>query len=328
MNTISFPGLGIENLKINPEAFKIFGFSIYWYAIIITLGLVLAFIFALKVRERFGLSEDNIFDSVIIGVPAAIICARLYYVIFAMYEFDSFWDIFNIRRGGLAIYGGVIGAVVAGIIFTKVKKIHIGSMFDVAALGFLIGQSVGRWGNFVNAECFGGATDVQWGMSINGASPVHPTFLYESLWNIVGFLALHFYSKYSKKRFKGEIALLYVIWYGIGRGMIEGLRTDSLMLGELRISQVLGFLSALVAIGFYIFFKKKFLSKADEEVVEDSEEDDEEEYEYEDEDEDYIEEEEDDVAESEEVFDEEMIDENEENIEEEEKKEDEDGKNN
>jgi phosphatidylglycerol:prolipoprotein diacylglycerol transferase len=321
MNTISFPGLGIENLEIKTEAFKIFGFSIYWYAIIITVGLVLAFIYALKVRERFGLSEDNIFDAVIIGVPAAIICARLYYVIFAMYEFDSFWDVFNIRRGGLAIYGGVIGAAIAGIIFSKVKKIHIGSMFDIAALGFLIGQSVGRWGNFVNAECFGSVTGVQWGMSINGASPVHPTFLYESLWNVVGFLALHFYSKHSKKRFKGEIALLYVIWYGIGRGMIEGLRTDSLMLGELRISQILGFLSALVAIGFYIFLKKKFLSKVDEEV------DEVDEYEYEDEeDEDSIEEQdEEEILDQQEVFDEEMT---EEKTEEEDKNEDEDGKNN
>lgn len=262
MSSISFPGFNISNINIDPVLFKIFSFPIYWYAVIITVGLLLAFIYVMKVRNRFDLTEDNIFDTVIIGVPCAIIGARLYYVIFKLYDFESFKEIINIRQGGLAIYGGIIGVILSTFIYAKIKKVSIASLFDVGALGLLIGQAIGRWGNFINQEAYGSVTDLPWRMGLytNGSSgyqEVHPTFLYESLWNVIGFILLHIYSKKSKKRFKGEIALLYVAWYGIGRGLIEGLRTDSLMLGEMRISQVLGFLSALIAIVVIAFIKYK-----------------------------------------------------------------------
>ena len=155
-------------------------------------------------------------------------------------------EIIAIWKGGIAIYGAVIGVVIALAVYSRIKKLSFASLCDLAAFGLLIGQCIGRWGNFVNGEAHGGATSLPWGMSIDGASPVHPTFLYESLWNFVGFLVLHFYSK--KRKFKGEMALLYVAWYGLGRAWIEGLRTDSLYLGPVRVSQLLAGISCIAAI--------------------------------------------------------------------------------
>ena len=180
-------------------------------------------------------------------IPIAIIGARLYYVIFQWGDYREHpIDALKIWEGGLAIYGGVIAGLLTGVVWCREKKIPFGVMADVCAPGLLIGQCIGRWGNFVNGEAHGGPTTLPWGMTIDGQSMVHPTFLYESLWNLAGFVLLHFYSK--KRRFKGEIALLYAAWYGAGRAWIEGLRTDSLYIGSVRVSQLLAIISCIAAV--------------------------------------------------------------------------------
>ena len=245
-HTISFPALGL-NLDINRVAVNLFGKDIYWYGIIICLGFVLAALYVNRRTQEFGVTSDNLMDCLIICVPVGIISARIYYVAFDWGYYSQHPDeIIAIWKGGIAIYGAVIGVVIALAVYSRMKKLSFASLCDLAAFGLLIGQCIGRWGNFVNGEAHGGATSLPWGMSIDGASPVHPTFLYESLWNFVGFLVLHFYSK--KRRFKGEMALLYVAWYGLGRAWIEGLRTDSLYLGPVRVSQLLAGISCIAAI--------------------------------------------------------------------------------
>jgi len=258
---ISFPELG---LSFNPSrvAFSIGSKAIYWYGIIIAVGFLLAVIYAIKRSEQFGLTQDNIIDMLICAVPSAVVCARLYYCIFR-------WDLYRdnpismlyVWEGGLAIYGGVIGAVLAVVIFTKVTKIRTAAMLDVGGLGLMIGQSIGRWGNFINREAHGGLTDSFLRMGLtDGAGAtvyVHPTFLYESLWNILGFVILHFYSK--RRRYDGQIFVMYLGWYGLGRMFIEGLRTDSLYLGStnLRVSQLLAGLCVVFAV-FFLFYNKVF----------------------------------------------------------------------
>ncbi len=206
---ISFPIFG-EDFVINPPRyFEIFGIKIYMYGIIIAVGFILAVVYCIKRSREFDLTEDNILDMLIVTVPFAIIGARLYYVIFDfdLYRADSFLEmmkkIVNIRNGGLAIYGAIIFAVIAAIIFCKVKKVHLGDVLDVGSFGFMIGQMIGRWGNFINREAFGSETDVPWKMGLTYPSGktiyVHPTFLYESLWNLLGFVLLHFYSKKHRK---------------------------------------------------------------------------------------------------------------------------------
>lgn len=247
---IGFEGLGIPPFEVNRVAISnLFGtgIDIYWYAIIITSGLILAMIFAMTHAKKVGLTSDNIVDIVLWGVPTALIGARLYYVIFEPDRFESFADIINIRKGGLAIYGGVIAAFLTGYIYCKVKKINFLALFDLGALGFFIGQSIGRWGNFMNAEAFGGETSLPWGMSINGGAPVHPTFLYESLWNVIGFLLAYLYLRKFKKE-HGEIFFFYLAWYGAGRTWIEGLRTDSLWWGNFRVSQVLAAITCVIGV--------------------------------------------------------------------------------
>lgn len=248
INTVSFDKLGIHDIVLNRVAISnIFGtgLDVYWYAIIITAGLVLAMLFGMKHAKDVGLNADNILDVVIFGVPCALIGARLYYVIFEADQFHSFTDIINIRKGGLAIYGGLIAGLIVGLVYSKVKKINVLALFDIACMGFFIGQSIGRWGNFVNAEAFGGVTDLPWGMSINGGAPVHPTFLYESLWNLVGFILAYIYLKKLRKE-NGEIFFFYLAWYGAGRAWIEGLRTDSLWLGGIRVSQLVAGVSFII----------------------------------------------------------------------------------
>lgn len=245
-HTISFPALGL-NLDINRVAVNLFGKDIYWYGIIICLGFVLAALYVNRRTQEFGVTSDNLMDCLIICVPVGIISARIYYVAFEWgYYSQHPNEIIAIWKGGIAIYGAVIGVVIALAVYSRMKKLSFASLCDLAAFGLLIGQCIGRWGNFVNGEAHGGATSLPWGMSIDGASPVHPTFLYESLWNLVGFIALHFYSK--KRKFWGEMALLYVAWYGLGRAWIEGLRTDSLYLGPVRVSQLLAGISCIAAI--------------------------------------------------------------------------------
>lgn len=257
MNTIAFPNLGLE-FTVNKIAFSPFGIDIAWYAIIIAVGFLLAVFYALSRLKHYGLDEDRVMDVIIFGMIGGIIGARLYFVAFSwdMYK-DNLWDIFNTRLGGLAIYGGLIGALLIGALACKIRKVKMLPMFDVAVLGFLIGQGIGRWGNFVNGEAFGGNTDSLFAMTISsvGTKGVHPCFLYESIWCLVGFVLLHFFSK--RRRFDGEITLLYCVWYGFGRAIIEGLRTDSLMWGPFRVSQMLSILLCVAALFVWIVIRSK-----------------------------------------------------------------------
>ena len=250
-STISFPFLGLE---LNPgRGFEIGPLSIHFYGVVIALGLLLAVFYACRRCKQFGIKEDDIIDGVLWIVPFAILCARVYYCVFSWDEYrgDPI-SVFYIWKGGLAIYGGVIGAVIGVIIHCKVfKKISIPALLDLVAMGFLIGQSLGRWGNFFNREAFGAATDSFFRMGLYNQFTqtweyYHPTFLYESLWNATGFVMLHFLSK--RRKYDGQIALGYVAWYGLGRAMIEGLRVDSLYWGNFRISQLLAAISCCAAV--------------------------------------------------------------------------------
>lgn len=254
---ISFPGLGIE--VDPPSGFTIPGtnFEIKFYGVIIALGVLLAVLYAVRRSREFGMNSDDIYNLAIIGLPCAIVGARLYYVLF---EWDRFfepganwYDFMNIRKGGLAIYGGVIGAVLGIVIFclsSKKRRKKLLPYFDISGLGLLIGQAIGRWGNFFNREAHGGPSSglLRMGIIENGTLMyVHPTFLYESVWNIAGLVLLHFLSK--KRKFDGQIFLYYLAWYGLGRAWIEGMRTDSLWWGNFRVSQVLAAASCLLAVG-------------------------------------------------------------------------------
>lgn len=252
---ISFPGLGLE--LDPPSTIQLGPLTIHFYGLIIAVGMLLAVLYASKRSKEFGLKEDDLIDGVLWVTPFAIICARLYYCIF---EWDQYASnpisILYIWNGGLAIYGGVLGAVIGLSVFCKVRKIKATAMMDVVALGLLIGQSVGRWGNFMNREAFGAPTDSFLRMGLyNTATGVveyyHPTFLYESLWNFVGFLLLHFLSK--KRKYDGQVALGYVAWYGLGRAFIEGLRMDSLYWGPFRVSQVLAGVSCVAAVAVLLW---------------------------------------------------------------------------
>jgi len=253
--TISFPGLGIE---INPPFELVLGpVSIRYYGLIIALGLLLAAIYGLRRRKQFGLTQDQILDGALCIIPFAILCARAYYCIFAWHEFAANpIEVLYIWNGGLAIYGGVIGAAVGIVAYCLIRKIPIGTALDITSLGFLIGQSLGRWGNFFNREAFGGATDSFLRMGLTHAITgeviyAHPTFLYESLWNLAGFILLHFLSK--RRKYDGQIALGYAAWYGLGRTFIEGLRTDSLYWGPFRVSQMLAAVSCLIAVSILVW---------------------------------------------------------------------------
>nr|QGT50989.1 prolipoprotein diacylglyceryl transferase [uncultured Firmicutes bacterium] len=273
VNQILFPNLGIS-LTVQ-ESFRVFGFSIYWYAIIIVAGMLLAVLYAVKMFPKKGLEQDDLFNMFLIALPTAIICARAYYVIFSWNDYkNNLWQIFNIRGGGLAIYGGVIGATAVVLLYCTRKKISFAKVLDVLAVGLLIGQAVGRWGNFINAEAFGDPnrpTHLPWAMTILGvAENVHPTFLYESLWNAVGILLLLLYQKKLQKA-DGELFLTYLAWYGLGRFWIEGLREDSLMLItapiQIRVSQVLAGLSVLAGIIGIAVLRKKAIQKGAEHVA-------------------------------------------------------------
>ncbi|MBO5836654.1 MAG: prolipoprotein diacylglyceryl transferase [Oscillospiraceae bacterium] len=246
---ISFPIFGLEMNP--PKGFSLFGLDIRFYGIIIALGLILAVVYGLKRKAQFGLSEDDILDGVLGVVPFAIICARAYYCAFSWEQFaDNPIRVLYIWEGGIAIYGGVIGAFIGIVVFCLIKKVKLGAVLDLVALGFLIGQCIGRWGNFFNREAFGAETDTFLKMGLYDSvkevtTYYHPTFLYESLWNAVGFLALHFLSK--KRQYDGQIALGYAAWYGLGRTFIEGLRMDSLYWGQFRVSQLLAAITCFAA---------------------------------------------------------------------------------
>lgn len=263
--TITFPMLG-DWFAVNPPAtFHLFGWTFYWYGAIIACGFLLAALYCFKRSSQFGISGDNLMDLLIFAVPSGIIGARLYYVIFNFSEYvDNPIDIVKIWEGGLAIYGGVIGGIIAAAIFCRVKRIPIGPILDLGSFGLLIGQAVGRWGNFINREAFGAETTVPWRMGLTPKGSdvtfyVHPTFLYESLWNALGLLLLHIFSKKNRRKYDGQIFLFYMCWYGLGRLYIEGLRTDSLYLPgtDIRVSQLLAGLSLLAGL-IILFINKVF----------------------------------------------------------------------
>ena len=258
---ISFPALGIDFDPI--RQFSIGPLDIHLYGVLIALGLVLAVWYAMRRSSQFGLTEDHVLDGVLCVTPFAIICARAYYCFFQweMYADDPI-SVLYIWNGGIAIYGGVLGAVAGIIVFCKVKKISLGAALDLVLTAFLIGQAIGRWGNFFNREAFGAETESFLRMGLldpltGTVTYHHPTFLYESLWNALGFAVLHFLSK--RREYDGQIALGYAVWYGLGRTFIEGLRTDSLYIPgtELRVSQVLAAVSCLIAAAVLVYFMFK-----------------------------------------------------------------------
>lgn len=260
---ISFPMLG--DWSVNPPySFTVFGFEIYFYGVIIAAAFILAALFCARKAAEFGLTSDDLFDLVIWLIPACIIGARLYYVLFKLdYFIANPSKIFSVRDGGLAIYGGIIAGVITGIIWSRMKKIPVFAVGDLAAFGLLIGQAVGRWGNFINREAFGEETDVfcRMGLTMPGQETmyVHPTFLYESLWNLAGLIILCVLSKLGKRKYDGQFFWSYILWYGLGRAWIEGLRTDSLYIGstDIRVSQLLAAVSALAALIVLIVNAKK-----------------------------------------------------------------------
>ena len=249
-SVISFPSLGIS---VNPpRSISLGPLNIYFYGIIIACGLVLAVLYCMNRSKEFGIQEDDILDGVLWVTPFAICCARAYYCIFAWHEYAADpISVLYIWNGGLAIYGGVIGALIGVSVLCKLKKIKLPTMLDLVLLGFLIGQSIGRWGNFMNREAFGAPTDSFLRMGLYNTLTAqteyyHPTFLYESMWNLCGFVLLHFLSK--RRKYDGQIALCYAAWYGLGRCLIEGLRMDSLYWGSFRVSQVLAGISCVTAV--------------------------------------------------------------------------------
>ena len=281
MNLVQFPGLGLS-FEIDRVAFTIGGVSIYWYGVCIAVGLCLALVFAFRHSIEFGVDPDGMVDVILIGVVLGIASARAYYVAMAPFKYQSIWEIIAIRDGGLAIYGGIIGGFLFGGLACKWRKVPVLPMFDLTAMGFLVGQCCGRWGNFFNQEAFGCNTTLPWGMfseatedylmgstvtvpkgvTIDPAMPVHPTFLYESIWCFVGLALLVAYIK--KRKFNGDIALRYLVWYGAGRFWIEALRTDSLMLVPsigLRVSQLVAGIAVVAGVAAEIYFTRKFKGK-------------------------------------------------------------------
>lgn len=260
---ISFPMLGDWSID-PPYSFNLFGLEIYFYGVIIALGFILAALYCAKRAKEFGLSSDELYELVIWLIPTCIIGARLYYVLFKLDYFIANPDkIFALRDGGLAIYGGIIAGIIVGIIWCRAKRIRVFAVADLTAFGLLIGQSVGRWGNFINREAFGAQTEIfcRMGLTVPGFETlyVHPTFLYESLWNFFGLIVLHIWSKKGKRKYDGQIFWLYILWYGLGRAWIEGLRSDSLYIGstDIRVSQLLAIVSAVVSLVILIINARK-----------------------------------------------------------------------
>lgn len=273
---VTFPGLGLE-FELNPIAFSVFGWDVHWYGVIIACGFLLAVTYCYWRAPRFGVDQEKLIDMLFFAVPLCIIGARAYYVIFnpaVCFDADGSFSLYNmiaIWDGGLAIYGAIIMAILTVAVYCKVRRQNFWDYTDIGCFGVLIGQLVGRWGNFVNVEAFGGVTDLPWRMCspsiadyllqhglvdeaayqqvLDGTLGVHPTFFYESMWNLLGFILLVLIARKGRK-FNGQLFLSYVVWYGVGRAVIEGLRTDSLYFfgTGLRSSQILGLASALVAI--------------------------------------------------------------------------------
>lgn len=279
MPDVIFPHLGIQIEELKSVMLSIFGMDLYWYGFIITLGVFAGYMTAITIAKRSNQKVDTYTDILIYGLISAIIGARLYYVIFSWDTYkNNLLEVFNLRGGGLAIYGGVIGAVIMASIYAKVKGLKFFNIADTAAPGLIIGQAVGRWGNFMNQEAFGGYTNSLFAMqlkvenvrhlpqsvmekvvSVGGVDyiQVHPTFLYESLWNLGVYIILLAYWK--KRKFEGEIFFMYLLLYGLGRVWIEGMRTDQLIIGQtgIAVSQLLSGILIIFSIGVILYKRKK-----------------------------------------------------------------------
>ena len=266
---LSFPGLGIGEFSVNSDAFSIFGAPIAWYALIICMGMIFAVSYIIFRAGQIGINSEHVIDFALFVIPIGVIGARLYYVLMELDSFDSLGEVLNIRNGGLAIYGGIIAGAITVFCVCKYKKINFLAFADCVVPGLIMAQAIGRWGNFMNGEAFGEITNNFLRMGIYNANSwytfgsyqmvyVHPTFLYESLWNIAGFIGVNIF--YKHKKYDGQIFLMIFGWYGLGRMWIEGLRMDSLYLfgSSIRVSQALAALLfvACTALLVYFAFKK------------------------------------------------------------------------
>lgn len=272
MNHITFPGLGLE-FNIDPIAFSIGNISVRWYGIILCTGIIAAFLYFMRRASKTeGIDPDHVYNITLIAVIVAIIGARFTYVVTNLEDYDTFWEMINITKGGIAIYGAIVFGLVSVLFYCKIKKLNTYAVLDSMAPAVMIGQIIGRWGNFVNAEAYGyseGVDNLPWRMGVDQVeidgfvdktlSYVHPTFLYESLWNLIGFIIISFI--YRKKKFDGQIFFCYIAWYGLGRGFIEMLRTDSLYVAGLKLSVVVGFASCIIAIILLVLRAKKSKSE-------------------------------------------------------------------
>ena len=237
-------------------AFTIFGIDVMWYGVLIATGMLIGIALAIREAKRVGISEDDVLNIAIIAIPVAIICARLYYVIFSWdYYSQNPGEIFNIRGGGLAIHGGLIGGILTGFIYAKVKKLDFFKTADAVMVGMPLAQAIGRWGNFINGEAHGGPTSLPWGIMVDGVK-VHPTFLYESIWDFGIFLFIMFYMR-KKKTYEGEVIVSYITLYSIGRFFIEGLRTDSLMFGPIRMAQFVSLVGVVGGLVLHFYLKNR-----------------------------------------------------------------------
>ena len=272
-NYVSFPGLGIDEFAVDPVAFTLAGREVRWYGIIISIGILAAFMYVwYRTAHQKKMVTDDLLDCALVIVPTAVICARLYYVLFDRGgSYDSFIDVIALWDGGLAIYGAIIGGAIATFIVFKIKKIRFFKLCDAVGPAVMLGQLIGRWGNFTNGEAFGAETTSAFRMGLSHVSGqvqtyVHPTFLYESLWNLLGFVLINIFWK--KKRFDGQWLLAYIAWYGLGRGFIETLRQDSLYVGntDIRVSSLLGFILFFAGTALIVFFcfKPHILGKSEE----------------------------------------------------------------
>lgn len=272
MEILRFPGLGWE-IPISRVAVSIGSLEIYWYGVIIAVGFGLGLWVYLSHNRSCGIHPDEGLDIILWSMLGAIVGARAYYVAFQWDHYkDNLKEIFNLRGGGLAIYGGIIGALIVAFIVCRSKKLSMLPVADAAFPGVMLGQAIGRWGNFFNMEAFGTNTTLPWGMTsdtisnylsrhqaallaqgvvVDPAMPVHPTFLYESLWNLIGVAVLLLWL-FPRRSYDGQITLGYTAWYGLGRFFVEGLRTDSLMWGSVRVSQALGGVLFIVAAGLML----------------------------------------------------------------------------
>lgn len=242
-------------------AFTIFGIDVMWYGVLIATGMLIGIALAIREAKRVGISEDDVLNIAIIAIPVAIICARLYYVIFSWdYYSQNPGEIFNIRGGGLAIHGGLIGGILTGFIYAKVKKLDFFKTADAVMVGMPLAQAIGRWGNFINGEAHGGPTSLPWGIMVDGVK-VHPTFLYESIWDFGIFLFIMLYMR-KKKTYEGEVIVSYITLYSIGRFFIEGLRTDSLMFGPIRMAQFVSLVGVVGGLILHFYLKNRAKKKA------------------------------------------------------------------